>query len=144
MSTPSQTVGPFYSIGLVEDGQNELDAGGVLLEGRLFDGQGEPVPDGLIEAWDVAGRRWGRSGTAPEGDFSFRVPADVAHLELYVFARGLLRHQWTRVYLEDSGDEVLAGLEPSERETLLARRQGDELRFDIRLQGDNATVFFAH
>jgi protocatechuate 3,4-dioxygenase alpha subunit len=144
VSTPSQTVGPFYSIGLVEDGQNELDADGVVLEGTLFDGQGEPVPDGLIEAWDAAGRRWGRSGTAPAGDFSFRVPADVAHLELYVFARGLLRHQWTRVYLDDSDDEVLEGLEPSERETLVARRRGDVLRFDIRLQGDNATVFFAH
>jgi protocatechuate 3,4-dioxygenase alpha subunit len=144
MSTPSQTVGPFYAIGLVEDGQNELDADGVVLEGRLFDGQGEPVPDGLIEAWDVSGRRWGRSGTGPAGDFSFRVPADVAHLELYVFARGLLRHQWTRVYLDDSGDEVLAILEPSERATLVARRHGDEWRFDIRLQGDNATVFFAH
>ena len=61
-----------------------------------------------------------------------------------MFARGLLRHQWTRVYLSDSGDEVLAALEPSDRETLVARRQGDGLRFDIRLQGDNATVFFAH
>jgi protocatechuate 3,4-dioxygenase, alpha subunit len=144
VSTPSQTVGPFYSIGLVEDGQNVLDAEGVVLEGRLFDGQGEPVPDGLIEAWDVAGRRWGRSGTAPAGGFSFRVPTDVAHLELYVFARGLLRHQWTRVYLSDSGDAVLAALEPSDRETLVARQSGDALRFDIRLQGENSTVFFAH
>jgi protocatechuate 3,4-dioxygenase, alpha subunit len=144
VSTPSQTVGPFYSIGLVEDGQNVLDADGVVLEGQLLDGQGEPVPDGLIEAWDVAGRRWGRSGSAPAGGFSFRVPTDVAHLELYVFARGLLRHQWTRVYLGDSGDEVLAALEPSDRETLVARRHGDGLRFDIRLQGDNSTVFFAH
>jgi protocatechuate 3,4-dioxygenase, alpha subunit len=144
VSTPSQTVGPFYSIGLVEDGQNELDPAGVALEGRLFDGRGDPVPDGLIEAWDAAGRRWGRSGTGPEGNFSFRVPADVTHLELFVFARGLLRHQWTRVYLGDRGDELLAALDPSESETLLARRQGDAWRFDIRLQGDNATVFFAH
>ncbi len=65
MTTPSQTVGPFYTIGLVDDGrpQNQLVAGGIELDGQLFDGDGAPIPDGLIEAWDAAGSRWGRSGT---------------------------------------------------------------------------------
>jgi protocatechuate 3,4-dioxygenase alpha subunit len=147
MTTPSQTVGPFYSIGLVAGSptQTELAAGGITLTGQLFDGQGDPIPDGLIEAWDAAGGRWGRSGTDSEGRFSFRVPLDAVHLEVYVFARGLLRHQWTRIYLDGSADdEVLAGLDDARRATLMPRREGDELRFDIHMQGDDATVFFAH
>ncbi len=147
MTTPSQTVGPYFTIGLVEDGrsQNELDPDGVLLEGTLFDGRGEPVPDGLVELWDAAGSRWGRCGTDSGGGFSFRLPPDARRLEVLVFARGLLRHQWTRVYLgEAAEDEVLAGIEPARRSTLIARREGSGLRFDIRLQGDDATVFFAH
>jgi protocatechuate 3,4-dioxygenase, alpha subunit len=147
MTTPSQTVGPFYSIGLVADSltQSELAVDGTALEGQLFDGQGDPISDGLIEVWDAAGGRWGRSGTDSDGRFSFRVPRDAAHLEVYVFARGLLRHQWTRIYLDGTdGGEVLAGLDASQRATLMPRREGDELRFDIRMQGDDATVFFAH
>jgi protocatechuate 3,4-dioxygenase, alpha subunit len=147
MTTPSQTVGPFYTIGLVDDGrpQNQLAAGGIELEGQLFDGDGAPIPDGLIEAWDAAGTRWGRSGTDGDGRFSFLVPRDAAHLELYVFARGLLRHQWTRVYLDDAADDdVLAGVDPARRGTLRARSEGDGLRFDIRMQGNDATVLFAH
>ncbi|HEX6762504.1 MAG TPA: hypothetical protein VF094_06880 [Gaiellaceae bacterium] len=144
MKTPSQTVGPFYSIGLVHEGQGVLDPDGAMLEGQLLDGQGEPIGDGLIELWDAAGARWGRSGTGPDGNFSFRVPRDVAFFEAYVFARGLLRHQWTRVYLDQKGDDVLEALDPRERATLVARRQDDAFRFDIRMQGDDATVFFVH
>ena len=121
-----------------------LDPDGLELEGQLFDGQGEPIWDGLIELWDAPGGRWGRSGTGLDGNFSFRVPPDAAFFEVYVFARGLLRHQWTRVYLDDGGDDVLAGLEPRERATLVARREGARFRFDIHMQGDDATVFFAH
>jgi protocatechuate 3,4-dioxygenase, alpha subunit len=147
MTTPSQTVGPFYTIGLVDDErpQNELAAEGIELAGRLFDGEGAPIPDGLIEAWDAAGGRWGRSGTDGDGRFSFLVPREAVYLELYVFARGLLRHQWTRVYLGDAADDdVLAGVDPARRGTLLARSEADGLRFDIRMQGNDATVFFAH
>ena len=57
-------------------------------------------------------------------------------------ARGLLRHQLTRIYLRDTGDAVLAGLEPERRATLIARPEGRGLAFDIRMQGDAATVFF--
>jgi len=147
VKTPSQTVGPFYTIGLVSDRgvQNELAADGIPLEGTLYDGQGDPIPDGLVEALDAAGGRWGRSGTDGDGRFALRVPADAGHLEVYVFARGLLRHQWTRIYLDASaGDEVLAGLDPAQRATLVAQREGEGLHFDIHMQGDNATVFFAH
>ena len=145
MRTPSQTVGPFYSIGLCRAPDNELAPDGVELAGTLFDGRGEPIPDGMIEVWDAAGRRWGRCGTQPDGDFSFRVPAGIDHLEVYVFARGLLRHQWTRVYLrEDADDDLLSSLPPDARETLVARHETGRMRFDIRMQGDRATAFFAH
>lgn len=142
--TPSQTVGPFYAIGLCRRADDELDPDGIELTGLLLDGQGEPILDGMVEVWDAAGRRWGRSGTDAEGRFRFRVPREADVLEAFVFARGLLRHQRTRIYLRDADDEVLAGLEPARRSTLVAAAEGDGLRFDIRMQGDRATVFFAH
>ena len=102
--TPSQTVGPYYAIGLCRRPESELDPRGIELGGRLLDGLGEPIPDGYIELWDPDGRRWGRSATHPDGRFSFRVPRDAARLEACVHARGLLRHQLTRIYLRDPGD----------------------------------------
>ena len=133
MTTPSQTVGPFYAIGLCRRADNELvppgDPAAVELAGRLLDGAGDPVPDGLVEGWDDAGRRWGRSGTDRDGRFAFVVDRGCPHLDVLVFARGLLRHQRTRVYIGGSGDDELT-----------ARRHGDSLRFDINLQ---QTTFFA-
>jgi protocatechuate 3,4-dioxygenase, alpha subunit len=142
--TPSQTVGPYYAIGMCRRAENVLDADGVELVGRLLDGRDEPIVDGVIEVFDAQARRWGRCATDGDGAFSFRVPRDVARLETYVFARGLLRHQVTRVYLRDEGDALLRSLEPAESEKLLAHRDGDGMRFDIRMQGARATVFFEH
>jgi protocatechuate 3,4-dioxygenase alpha subunit len=159
VKTPSQTVGPYYTIGLSGLPQNELadrrDPAAVRLIGQLIDGQGEPISDGMIEVWDPAGRRWGRSGTDADGRFSFVVTKPVAlqgqapRLDVFVFARGLLRHQLTRVYFPDeaeanAADPVLTGLDEPARSTLLAEQEDGALRFDIRMQGDRATVFFAH
>jgi protocatechuate 3,4-dioxygenase alpha subunit len=132
--TPSQTVGPFYSIGLARRAENVLAEDGVELTGRLLDGQEEPIGDGMIEIWD--GRRWGRSATDGDGRFTFRVPTDVDYFHAFVFARGLLRHQLTRIYLTDEADVP----DP----TLLAAQEDGRLRFDIRMQGDRATLFFEH
>ena len=143
-TTPSQTVGPYYTIGLCRRPDDELDADGIELRGALFDGRDEPIADGLVEVWDAAGRRFGRSGTDAEGRFRFRVPRECEVLEAFVFARGLLRHQRTRIYLRQADDGVLASLEPEERATLVARAEDGGLRFDIRMQGERATVFFAH
>jgi protocatechuate 3,4-dioxygenase alpha subunit len=123
--TPSQTVGPYYEIGLCRRPENELVADGVRLVGRLLDGQEEPVNDGVIEIWDATRRLWGRCGTDAEGRFSFLIAPDTPHVEAYVFARGLLRHQLTRIELSD------------------AEKEDGAFRFDIRLQGDRQTVFFA-
>jgi protocatechuate 3,4-dioxygenase alpha subunit len=142
--TPSQTAGPYHAIGLCRRVEHELDPDGVELAGRLLDGAGDPIPDGAIELWDAAGGRWGRSGTDADGRFRFRVPRDVDHLEACVHARGLMRHQLTRIYLRDTGDAVLAGLEPERRATLVARPGEGGFALDIRMQGGAATVFFAH
>ena len=135
-ATPSQTVGPYYTIGLCRRPDNELEADGIELSGRLLDGCGDPIGDGMIEVWDAERRHWGRSGTDADGRFSFLVPADCAVLEAFVFARGLLRHQRTRIHLDDGAE--------AEDPTLLALRNGDAFLFDIHMQGEHATLFFAH
>ncbi len=66
-----------------------------------------------------------------------------------VFARGLLRHQLTRLYFPDEpeaneADPVLARLTAEERSTLVGVAAADGIRFDIHMQGPLATVFFAH
>jgi protocatechuate 3,4-dioxygenase, alpha subunit len=103
---------------------------------------------------------FGRSGTDEHGVFRFvtvkpgRVPAadgtmQAPHLDVSVFARGLLKRLVTRMYFPDEAeanaiDPVLALVpSPDERATLIARAEGDGLRFDVRLQGDGQTVFFA-
>jgi protocatechuate 3,4-dioxygenase, alpha subunit len=133
--TPSQTVGPYFAIGLDRRPEYELDGDGVELTGRLLDGRGEPIPDGLVELWDAAGGRWGRSPTDTDGRFRFLVPRGIDRVEAFVHARGLLRAQLTRVYLRG----------PASHDTQLAREEGGgRLTFDIRMQGDGATVFFDH
>src|SRR5919201_817572 len=106
--TPSQTVGPFYAIGLCRRPENELARDGVVLAGRLLDGREAPIDDGVIELSD--GVRWGRSSTDGDGRFSFVVTkpgartGEAPHFEVFVFARGLLRHQLTRIYFPDETD----------------------------------------
>ena len=156
--TPSQTVGPYYAIGLSRDPQNELasadDPGALTLTGRLIDGRDEPISDGMIELWDGVARRWGRSGTDADGRFSFIVtkpearPGEAPRFDVLVFARGLLKHELTRVYFPDeeaanAADPVFSTL-GDERETLVAEAKDTALRFDIRMQGDRHTVFFEH
>lgn len=160
--TPSQTVGPFFGIGLpFEKGGDVVEAGtagAIRIEGQLIDGNGDPVPDGLIEIWQV-GAGFGRTRTDPEGVFSFSVKKPAAtpapdgrmqapHLNVTVFARGLLRHLVTRIYFPDEAeanheDPVLNLVEPARRRSLVAEDAGGLLRFDIRLQGEGETVFFA-
>jgi protocatechuate 3,4-dioxygenase alpha subunit len=69
------------------------------------------------------------------------------HLNVTVFARGLLRHLPTRLYFPDeeaanSSDPVLARIAAERRPTLIARDDRGVLRFDVRLGGDGETVFF--
>jgi protocatechuate 3,4-dioxygenase alpha subunit len=142
--TPSQTVGPFFAFSLCDRPANELASGSIRLAGRVFDGTGEPVNDALVEIWHPdAG--FGRCGTDAEGRFEFIVaePTD-RHLEVMVFARGLLKQVVTRMYFPDADDDFLASLSERDRSTLVAESDGEGgLRFDVHLQGERETVFFA-
>jgi protocatechuate 3,4-dioxygenase, alpha subunit len=166
--TPSQTVGPYFSIGLFGRAASELLPPGspsaVRISGRVLDGEGEPVPDAMVEIWqaDAGGRYrpdfgWGRSGCEADGRYSFvtlkpgRVPDEAGgtqapHLTVMVFARGLLKPVLTRMYFPDeeeanAEDHVLSAV--GDASTLVARPADEGLEFDIRLQGEGETVFFA-
>jgi protocatechuate 3,4-dioxygenase alpha subunit len=151
--TPSQTVGPFFGYALPFEAGHEAAGGrhAVRIEGQLLDGGGEPVPDGLVEAW--GGQQFARCRTDSEGVFHFTVvkpaPSDEApHLDVTIFARGLLRHLATRMYFPDeeaanANDRLLKLIDPARRHTLIAHSEGAVLRFDIQLQGESETVFFA-
>ncbi len=198
--TPSQTVGPFLGIGLPwPDGPFVVPPGttdSIVIEGRVLDGDGQPVPDALVETWqadpdgrfdhpdDPRGRAaahggfrgFGRSATDPSGNYQIvtlrpgALPCpgggtEAPHLDVSVFARGLLDRVVTRIYFADeaeanAADPVLASVaDPARRATLIAARAGDggdagdgggtagdgacgRFRFDIRLQGELETVFF--
>src|SRR5262249_37999362 len=146
------------------------------ITGRLLDGAGEPVPDGMIETWqadpdggfghpdDPRGatangfRGFGRSLTDSDGRFAIPtvkpgpLPAqdggpEAPHLDVSVFARGLLDRLVTRIYFPgdpaNDTDPVLSTVDPARRATLVAESTVEGYRFDIRLQGPDETVFFA-
>jgi protocatechuate 3,4-dioxygenase alpha subunit len=159
--TPSQTVGPFFSFGLCERLNADLVADGTRVVGRVYDGAGEPVPDAMVEIWQADGEGryrgdfgWGRSGTDAEGRFAFTtvkpgaVDGQAPHLVVLVFARGLLKPVLTRMYFPDEADAnardaVLGSVPEEQRATLVARKRDDALEFDVHLQGDRQTAFFA-
>jgi protocatechuate 3,4-dioxygenase, alpha subunit len=157
-------------------------AGAITITGRVLDGAGEPVPDALVESWQAAPdgsfshpddprgpgdpdfRRFGRSATAQDGSYQLVTlrpgilpgnddHAQAPHLDLSVFARGLLDRVVTRLYFGDeqaanAADPVLASVPAQRRGTLIASPvagQPGRFSFDIRLQASQAgaeTVFF--
>ena len=190
--TPSQTVGPYFAYGLTSNGKydwNDAFSSNLVtsdtigerirIEGRVFDGDGQPMPDCMLEIWqaDAQGRfsdpqdqralpnssfrGFGRCGTDANGGYAFDtikpgiVPdpdgkPQAPHFVLAVFARGMLLHLYTRIYLNgeaaNAADPVLALVPLDRRATLIAQRAqcnaGTTYRFDIHMQGDNETVFF--
>ena len=152
--TPSQTIGPFFHLTLGSPGPAKMVAddqpGVTVLAGRVLDGAGDGVSDALVELWD--GENFARCHSETNGGFSFVVtkppPLDGApHFAVSVFARGLLGRLVTRCYFPDEAanadDPVLAAMAPERRATLVAAPESDGLRFDICLQGERETVFFA-
>jgi protocatechuate 3,4-dioxygenase, alpha subunit len=180
--TPSQTVGPYFAIGLTwDDGAfvvPEGTPGAIRITGTVYDGEGEPIPDAMLESWqaDPEGRYnhpddprggeasdfrgFARAPSNAEGTFTIHtvkpgpVPGpdgatQAPHLELSVFARGLLNRVVTRIYFADetesnAADPILQSVPEERRGTLLAEPAGDgSYRFDVHLQGEGETVFFA-
>jgi protocatechuate 3,4-dioxygenase, alpha subunit len=169
----SQTVGPFFSIGLdyMADRAPKLDSGApgiVQVSGRVLDANGNSVPDAILEFWHPQSAALGdrfpggfhRVATSDDGLFSvlLRKPDSVVfpggrqapHNLVLVFCRGLLRHLVTRVYFglepANDADPVLLRIDPERRATLIARRvagRSDAFEWDVVLQGAQETVFFA-
>ena len=153
--------------------------GAFWLRGRVLDGDGEPVTDALVETWQAdpdgrfdhpddprgaqafAGfRGFGRAhtvdgglyaictlkpGRLPDGEGGLQAP----HVDVSVFARGVLDRVVTRIYFADEAeanaeDAVLRSLPDDDaRATLIAVPTDDGYRLDIHLQGERETVFFA-
>ncbi|MFM9925314.1 protocatechuate 3,4-dioxygenase subunit alpha [Variovorax sp. H27-G14] len=164
--TPSQTVGPYFAYGLTAtqygyDFNQAFDATLALdgatgerirLEGRVIDGDGNPINDALIEisqpdgegrypqtpdeARAIGFRAFGRVGTGTtEGNrFVFytvkpgaQAPGEAPHINVIVLMRGLLLHAFTRVYFSDEAaanakDDVLQSVPADRRQTLIAER----------------------
>ena len=142
----------------------------ICLRIRVYDGDGAVVPDAVVELWQAdasgaftgvpdrepatAGQAflgWGRQGTNADGECEFHTvrpgaAEGASHLNVCLFARGLLRHIFTRIYFAGdpalSADPVLALVPEARRQTLLAQLDGDSWVFDLRLQGEHETVFF--
>jgi protocatechuate 3,4-dioxygenase alpha subunit len=157
LPTPSQTIGPFFGFALPYEGGPELvppgAPGAIRIAGGVYDGGGDPVTDALVELWQADGERFGRCPTDAGGRFGFVTvkpgatnDGQAPHIAVSVFARGLLTRLVTRIYFPDepeanAADPVLSSVQdPS---TLVAVGEPDGLRFDIHLQGDRETAFFA-
>ncbi|WP_349742345.1 protocatechuate 3,4-dioxygenase [Roseateles cavernae] len=162
--TSSQTIGPFpheaWHWAVEASAQPGAVAGAVavVIAGRLLDGAGEPVNDGWIEAWTPGVAEAGplpgfrRVPTGEQGEFVLRLSPAVGHGEpaahITVFARGLLKHQFSAVFLADAAgladSGLLAQVPEARRASLLALPDAapGHYRWDIRLQGDGETVFF--
>ncbi|MEO6859553.1 MAG: protocatechuate 3,4-dioxygenase subunit alpha [Solirubrobacteraceae bacterium] len=140
--TPSQTVGPYLSLGLPWEAGPVADPDGVRIEGLVLDRAGEPVLDALVETWQRDPPTFARGPTDDEGRWHVVVPL-APYLAVHVFARGLLRHLTTRVYLEPGGggSRPRAGPARAPRDPD-CQRDDDGYRFDICIQGEGETVFF--
>ena len=183
--TPSQTVGPYFRIGMTEKHSVPCIANPkargerIWLTCYVIDGDGVGVNDAVVEIWQADGSGkynhpddvqekscdpecagFGRMGTEEDGSCVFesikpgRVPGSgdawqAPHLNLAVYARGMLKQLYTRIYFAgdpaNEQDAVLAMAPAERRETLLAKpdpAHPGHWRFDIHLQGDRETVFF--
>jgi len=185
LPTPSHTVGPFYGHALPFPGGGDIAPVGhpdtIALQGYIYDGEGNPLPDAFVELWgpdpdgslpqvDGSMRRdpasggflgrngveftgWGRVQTDANGHWTTRTLRPGArgqsapYLSVCLFARGLLLHLYTRIYLPGdeaalAADPLLSRVDPERRATLIAAREPQgTYRFDIRLQGEGETVF---
>lgn len=153
--SPSQTVGPFFYNSLIRGGENILvndqtRGQHILIQGTVYDGDGRPIPDAMVEIWQADAQGtfnhphdpnqdqadphftgFGRHETSDNGRYWFKtvkpglIPGQEASIvNMRVFARGMLIHAVTRVYFSDdpgrANDPVLNSVEASRRRTLVA------------------------
>lgn len=174
MATAHQTAGPYWHMIDFPAWADVLRAHGpnagatgerIVIEGTITDGDGALVTDAMVEIWhaDRAGRYdsefqgFGRCATNAEGRFRFitlkpgPVPGrgntlQAPHIQIAIFARGLLSHVTTRLYFAGEAlnetDPLLALVPAERRATLIAEPTvPGTWQLDIRLRGGAETVF---
>ncbi|AUD03038.1 protocatechuate 3,4-dioxygenase subunit alpha [Spirosoma pollinicola] len=196
--TPSQTVGPFFAYSLTAEQygyaynsimnhalvsdqipDNYAGAEHIYIQGRIYDGNGNAIPDAIVELWqadplghyrtepiglkngqpDFTGLGRMGTGTLPDGQFRFKTlkpgavdTASAPVINVTLFMRGSLRGLTTRLYFSDEAeanqqDALLSAVDSDRRHTLVAQRldQNGQIfyTFDLYMQGQNETVFFA-
>lgn len=161
IQTSSQTVGPYFRIGLIDGAgqQNNLLQEKSLgkrirITGTVFDGDGQPVPDAMLEIWQPDANGifnhevdplhqqadphfcgFGRAENRQGGVYEFHTikpggrDGNAPFINVHIFARGMLIHAMTRIYFEDESanavDQLLTAVDPERRHTLIATREAD-------------------
>jgi protocatechuate 3,4-dioxygenase alpha subunit len=157
--TPAQTIGPFFHEGMgwaIRECADAAPVGAVRIAGQVLDREGAGVSDAVLEIWrpgwhagpdhPVSGLQ--RVATDDNGRFAFLLPRPAggqSQASVTVFARGLLRGLFTRIYLGDPHSLVLPESVPTARRgTLVARPDpaSTGYEWDVCLGGPNETVFF--
>jgi protocatechuate 3,4-dioxygenase, alpha subunit len=156
--TPDATGGKIRIEGRITDGDG-APINDAMLEIWQADGQGRYAsPADKRARPNTQFKGFGRSATTKDGVFGFStvkpgaVPGpkgamQAPHIVVAIFSRGMLRQVYTRIYFADeaanASDPILALVPADRRDTLIAKKQADGVyRFDIRVQGENETVFF--
>ncbi|CAN7460016.1 protocatechuate 3,4-dioxygenase [Duganella sp. Dugasp56] len=166
--TTSQTIGPFsheawqWAADASAAGKLETTAATIVIEGTIYDGDGTPINDAQIEAWQPAAAGaeaaqalpgFRRVPSGERGEFSLRLSqcaapsGGVPATFVTVFARGLVKHQFTAVFLEDDSglaqSAILQQVPAGRRPTLIARKTAPGVyHWDIWMQSDKETAFF--
>jgi protocatechuate 3,4-dioxygenase alpha subunit len=159
--TPFQTVGPYLHLGL-HVGRTPMTAPGlttpIMIRGRLLDGAGAGIAEGVLEFWAAGFDGFGRVWTESDGGYRLEAVKPVSrrddsggvhapHFAVRVLARGVLTEYLTRVYFDDEADtdrDVVLQVVPADRRgTLIAKAHAPgEYHLDIVVQGPGETVFF--
>ena len=162
--TGEMTLGPFFPREFGK-GNHDLVAAnqltspeGIFIEGKIVQADGSALDNCIVEIWQAspAGRYddpaffgWGRAATDANGIYRFRtvmpgrVDGRAPHVNVIILFSGLMRHLQTVMFFGDESDPVLDAVTPAAlRQRLIARRDGNAWRFDIRLRGEGETPFF--
>jgi protocatechuate 3,4-dioxygenase alpha subunit len=171
MLTPEQSGYDVRGLAGARVADNAVPGPHIRIFGTILDGQGKPLPDALIEIWQADGegryahpadarssnaafKGFGRCAADENGVFAFDTvkpgaigDGQAPHVTLIIFARGGQNHLYTRLYFADEAaanaeDPVLQSVPEDRRATLIASLEPTGYRLDIRLQGENETVFF--
>jgi protocatechuate 3,4-dioxygenase alpha subunit len=162
--TGEMTLGPFFPREFAQ-GADDLTVGGgkpapgeiIEITGRVTQLDGRPLDNLVLEIWqaDSRGRYdatdffgWGRTATDASGVYRFRTirpgasDGRLPHINFLLLYSGLMRQLQTVMFFEPGKDPVLDAVPVARRSLLVAKREGNAYRFDIRLRGEGETPFF--